>query len=106
MTHDRPFDDRRLELEWRRSAAAQRVRVGALLLAHVPVGVMLAAVLASFPGELAMVAALMIGGAAVVIGPIAGLSMVVGGAVEHRRLARPLTPTYLLPAARIVVRER
>lgn len=104
MMDDAPFGAR-LELEQRRNAAAQRVRTGALLLAHVPVGLVLATVISQFPGELALVAALMIGAASVVVAPILGLSMIVGGGCEHRRLVRDAVPGLLLPAARVVERR-
>jgi hypothetical protein len=108
MSHD-PLFDVRFEVEQRRRAAAQRVLGGLFLIALVPVGLAFTSLLASLPGELALVAALKIGAASVLICPVAGASMILGGTLEHRRSSKQLRetdPARLLPAARAVVRER
>ncbi len=106
---DDPAIDERFDVEMRRRAALQRILGGLFLFALVPVGLAFTSLLASLPGELALVAALKLGVASTLICPIAGASMIVGGAVEHRRISkqlREMDPARLLPAARLVVRER
>lgn len=97
----------RAELVRMREEARSSIHRGVALIAVAPL-VLFAGVLAAFAlGGFAAFMAILLAATYLLIGSIAGISMIVGGVADHRRFARQLREleaVYQLPQARVIVR--
>jgi hypothetical protein len=97
----------RAELVRTRDEARTEIHRGVALIAAVPL-VLIAAVVGAFAlGGFGAFMAILLAATYLLVGSIAGIGMIVGGVVDHRRYTRQLREleaVHQLPEARVVVR--
>lgn len=96
------------ELEVQLEGARRKINRGIVVIALVPLVIAMALVCALALGDVGILVSIVFGLGYTLIGTVAGVAMIAGGAVEHRRISKELRdvdPAHLLPAARVVVRD-
>ncbi len=96
------------ELATQLEATRRRINRGIVVVALVPLVLAMALVIALALGDIGILVGVVFGVGYTLIGTVAGIAMIAGGAVEHRRISKQLRevdPANLLPAARVVVRD-
>jgi hypothetical protein len=96
------------ELEVQLEATRRRINRGIVVVALVPLVLAMALVTALALGDIGILVGAVFGIGYTLIGTIAGIAMIAGGAVEHRHISKQLRevdPANLLPAARVVIRD-